>query len=368
MSTATESATGTLVQRFGLKALVEACLVLEEGVAGIKDIDIGMMAGAGIMPGPFARADGQGLDEVLAALERAQSEWSDNFEPPLILRRLVAQGRLGQKTGQGFFPYPQPDSDSSYETIALETRGDGVGILWLNRPPANPLSPQVIRELADAWHNKIDGKLRAVVIASSNPFTFSAGADIKEFTKMKPDEEGASLIESGHGFMTAMEKSRTVTIASVNSIAFGGGCELAMACDFRIAAESATFGQPEINLGIIPGFGGTQRLPRLIGEAKALEMNLGGDPIDAYEAYRLGLANEVVPDHELFDTALAWAHKFAEKAPIAIEEIKKRSHRPDLDEGLAMEAEGFGRAFGSEDAREGIGAFLGKRRPVFKGK
>jgi enoyl-CoA hydratase/carnithine racemase len=168
--------------------------------------------------------------------------------------------------------------------------------------------------------------------------------------------------------MRAMEQSPTVTIAAVNSIAFGGGCELAMACDFRIAAESATFGQPEINLGIIPGFGGTQRLPRLIGEAKALEMNLGGDPIDAYEAYRLGLANEVVPDHELFDTALAWARNFAEKAPIAIEEIKKRSHRPDLDEGLAMEAEGFGRAFGSEDAREGIGAFLGKRRPVFKGK
>src|SRR5256714_8258371 len=145
MSTATESATGTLVERFGLKALVESCLVLEEGVAGIKDIDIGMMAGAGIMPGPFARADEQGLDEVLVALERAQSEWGENFEPPTILRRLVAQGRLGKKTGQGFFPYPQPDSESSYETIALETRGRDIGIVWLNRPPANPLSPQVIR-------------------------------------------------------------------------------------------------------------------------------------------------------------------------------------------------------------------------------
>jgi enoyl-CoA hydratase/3-hydroxyacyl-CoA dehydrogenase len=368
MSTATESATGTLVERFGLKALVEACLVLEEGVAGIKDIDIGMMAGAGIMPGPFARADGQGLDEVLGALERAQSEWGDNFEPPLILRRLVAQGRLGQKTGQGFFPYPQPDSDSSYETIALETRGDGVGILWLNRPPANPLSPQVIRELADAWHNKIDGKLRAVVIASSNPFTFSAGADIKEFTKMKPDAEGADLIESGHGFMTAMEKSRTVTIAAVNSIAFGGGCELAMACDFRLAAESATFGQPEINLGIIPGFGGTQRLPRLVGEGKALEMNLTGSPISAYEALRFGLANEVVPDHELFDLALSWARKMSEQAPVAIEKIKQVSHQGELGEGLKVEAQAFGEAFGSEDAKEGISAFLGKRTPKFQGK
>src|SRR5881392_2162315 len=105
------STTATLVERYSLKALVESCLVLEEGVAGIKDIDIGMMAGAGIMPGPFARADEQGLDEVLQALEHAQSQWGDAFEPPVILRRLVAQGRLGKKSGQGFFPYPQPDSD-----------------------------------------------------------------------------------------------------------------------------------------------------------------------------------------------------------------------------------------------------------------
>jgi len=105
-----------------------------------------------------------------------------------------------------------------------------------------------------------------------------------------------------------------------------------------------------------------------VGEAKALEMNLGGDPVDAYEAHRVGLANQVVPDHELFDTALAWARRLAEKAPIAIEEIKKRSNRPDLDEGLAVEAEGFGRAFGSEDAKEGISAFLGKRRAQFKGR
>src|SRR5206468_8773307 len=142
---------------------------------------------------------------------------------------------------------------------------------------------------------------------------------IKEFTKMTADEEGRQLIESGHGFMRSMEQSRTATIAAVNSIAFGGGCELSMACDFRIAAESATFGQPEINLGIIPGFGGTQRLPRLVGEGKALEMNLTGDAISADEAYRAGLANAVVPDHELFDTALNWAKKLAGQAPIAIE-------------------------------------------------
>jgi enoyl-CoA hydratase/3-hydroxyacyl-CoA dehydrogenase len=367
MSTAASgTATETLVERFGLKALVESCLVLEEGVASVKDIEIGMMMGAGILPGPFTRADERGLDDVLEALEHARAEWGEAFEPPLILRRLVAQGRLGKKTGQGFFPYPQPDDGQSRETVLLETRDD-IGIVWLNRPPANPLSPQVIRELADVWEG-VDGKLRAVVFASSNIFTFSAGADIKEFTKMKPDEEGRQLIESGQRFMRSMEQSRTATVAAVNSIAFGGGCELSMACDFRIAAESASFGQPEINLGLIPGYGGTQRLPRLVGEGKALEMNLLGDPIDAYEALRVGLVNQVVADHELFDTAVAWAHKLAGQAPLAIERIKKVSNQGDLDEGLRVEAESFGAVFGSEDAKEGTAAFLGKRRPTFKGK
>ena len=366
MSTASASGLDRIVERMGLKTLVESCLVLEEGVASAKDIEMGMMMGAGVLPGPFTRADEAGLDATLERLEAAQAEWGETFAPPSVLRRLVAQGRLGKKSGQGFFPYPQPDAGEQRETVLLETRGD-VAIAWLNRPPANPLSPQAVRDLISLWE-QVGGQVRALVIASSNIFTFSAGADIKEFTKMTPDAEGADLVDSVHRFMRGMEQSPTVTIAAVNSIAFGGGCELAMACDFRIAAESASFGQPEINLGIIPGFGGTQRLPRLVGEAKALEMNLGGDPVDAYEAHRVGLANQVVPDHELFDAALSWARRLAEKAPIAIEEIKRRSAQPDLDQGLAGEAEGFARAFGTEDAKEGIGAFLGKRRPNFQGR
>jgi enoyl-CoA hydratase / 3-hydroxyacyl-CoA dehydrogenase len=367
MSTETKTAaTDTLVERFSLKALVESCLVLQEGLASAKDIEIGMMTGAGILPGPFARADEQGLDDVLEALERAHSEWGEAFEPPLVLRRLVAQGRLGKKSGQGFFPYPNPDDGQDRETVLVETRGD-VGIVWLNRPPANPLSPQVINELSEVW-KEVDGNVRAVVFASSNIFTFSAGADIKEFTKMKPDEEGKALVDAGHGFMRRMEQSSVATIAAVNSLAFGGGCELAMACDFRLAAESASFGQPEINLGIIPGFGGTQRLAKLAGDSKALEMNLLGDPIDSYEALRIGLVNRVVPDHELFDTALAWARKLSRQAPLAIREIKRVSAAGELDDGIEAEKVAFGSVFGSEDAKEGIGAFLGKRLPDFKGK
>ncbi len=360
--------TGAIVERFTLKAFIEACLVLEEGVSSLREIETGMMMGAGILPGPFARADDRGLDQMLAAIERAESEWGERFAPPLILRRLVSQGRLGKKTGQGFFPYPQPDADfDQKETVLLETRGE-VAIIWLNRPPANPLSPQVITEFGEVWkHCHESSRIRSVVIASSNIFTFSAGADIKEFTKMDASG-GAGLLDSGHAMLREMEHSSTTTIAAVNSIAFGGGCELSMACDFRLAAESATFGQPEINLGIIPGFGGTQRLPRLVGEAKALEMNLTGDAISAEEAYRVGLAHAVVPDEELLDTALNWARKLAGQPPIAIEQIKQVSNNGDLDEGIAAEKRGFATAFGSEDAKEGISAFIQKRKASFKGK
>jgi enoyl-CoA hydratase/3-hydroxyacyl-CoA dehydrogenase len=136
----------------------------------------------------------------------------------------------------------------------------------------------------------------------------------------------------------------------------------------RLAAQSAIFGQPEVKLGIIPGFGGTQRLPRLVGINKALEMNLVGDAVSAEEAFEFGLVNRVVPDHELFDTALAWARRLAGQAPIAVEQIKRVSAKGDLDEGIEAEKAGFAAAFQSEDAKEGISAFLGKRQPKWQGK
>jgi enoyl-CoA hydratase/3-hydroxyacyl-CoA dehydrogenase len=207
----------------------------------------------------------------------------------------------------------------------------------------------------------------ALVIASANPMLYCAGADIKAFTKM--DEAGGrELLDQGHGLLRSFGQSRTVTIAAVNGLALGGGCELAMACDVRLAADSATFGQPEINLGIIPGFGGTQRLPRLVGPAKGLEMNLVGEAISSEEAYEHGLVNRVVADHELFDTALAWGRKLAGQAPLAVEQIKRVSHQGDLDQGIDAEKQGFATAFASEDAREGIGAFIQKRSPRWKGR
>jgi len=366
MSTATEQGAEKLVERFTLKALVESCLVLEEGIATVKDIDLGMMAGAGIIPPPFARADQTGLDEVLTKLERAAQEWGESFEPPAILRRLVAQGRLGVKSGQGFFPYPKPDTGWEESPVKLESRGE-YAIAWLDRPPANSISPEVVEALERVWTEVAGSPARALVFASANPMLFCAGADIKAFTTMD-EAAGRRLLDRMHALLRTMETSRVATIAAVNALAFGGGCELAMGCDIRIAADSATFGQPEISLGIIPGFGGTQRLPRLVGHAKALEMNLTGDAVSAGEAYELGLAHRVVPDHELLDTAVAWARKLAGQAPLAIEQIKRVSSGGDLDAGLEAEKQAFLAVFTTEDAREGLGAFLQKRSPHFQGK
>jgi len=362
-----------LVEMFSLKALVEACLILEEDVCTVREIDVGMMAGAGLDPRrgllpPFWKADVEGLDVILEKLENLAEQHPDRFTVPVTLKRLVAQGRLGAKTGQGFYAYPQADEGDQTETIKLETRDGGVAIAWLANLPMNSISPQVIVDLRTVWEKvKADDSIHAMVIASSIPLVYSAGADIKAFTKMD-ESSGAELIEDGHALLREFGTEGIATIAAVNSLAFGGGCELAMACDVRIAAESAVFGQPEVKLGIIPGFGGTQRLPRLVGPQKALEMNLIGDAITGGEAYEVGLVNHIAPDHEMFDTALAFARKLAGQAPIAVAQIKKVSHKGDLDDGIEAEKAGFAAAFFSEDAKEGIGAFLGKRTPKWSGK
>jgi enoyl-CoA hydratase/3-hydroxyacyl-CoA dehydrogenase len=232
----------------------------------------------------------------------------------------------------------------------------------------NAVSPDVIRDLSTIWEKvKADDGIRAMVIASSVPVVFSAGADIKAFTQMD-EASGKELIDGGHKLLREFGTEPIATVAAVNALAFGGGCEVAMACDVRIAAEAAVFGQPEVKLGIIPGFGGTQRLPRLVGANKALEMNLIGDAVLSEEALEIGLVNRVVPDHELFETALMWGRKLAGQAPIALEQIKAVSHKGDIDEGIEAEKEGFAAAFGSEDAKEGIAAFLGKRTPNWSGR
>jgi enoyl-CoA hydratase/3-hydroxyacyl-CoA dehydrogenase len=368
-----EADAAELAEIWAMKALRESLLVLEEGVSTVREIDLGLMAGAGLDPRrgllpPFWKADVEGLDVALEKMEALEEKYGEErFGVPVILRRLVAQGRLGIAAGQGFYAWARPDEGEQRETVKLETRGD-VAIAWLANAPMNAISPQVIEDLGAVWEKVTsEGKIGALIVASSIPVVYSAGADIKAFTQMD-EAKGADLIHSGHALLRSLGSNRVSTIAAVNSIAFGGGCELAMACDVRIAAESAIFGQPEIKLGIIPGFGGTQRLPRLVGENKALEMNLTGDAITAGDAFEHGLVNRIVPDHELFDTALSWARKLAGQAPVAVEKIKEVSAAGDLDEGIEAEKAGFAAVFATDDAKEGIGAFLGKREPKWSGR
>jgi enoyl-CoA hydratase/3-hydroxyacyl-CoA dehydrogenase len=359
-----------LVELLTLKTFHEACLLLQEGVASHRDIDFGMMAGAGLDPTrgllpPFLKADSEGLDTLLERLEGAAERYGERFAPPVILRRLVAQGRLGAKSGQGFYAYPGAAAEQVGKSVKLERREQGVAVLWLANGRMNSLSPQAIADIAAAYERVREGDARALVIASANPFLFCAGADIKAFTTIDASE-GEALLRSAHALFDELGGGRIATVAAVNGIAFGGGCELAMACDLRLAASSALFGQPEIKLGIIPGFGGTQRLPRLVGEAKAFELNALGDPLSAEEAFAYGLVAEVVADHELFDRACKLARGLAKQAPLALGAVKRLTHR-GLQEGLADEQREFAAVFASADAREGIAAFLARRPATFSG-
>ncbi len=366
-TTVDETVANQLALRAALRTVAECCRLVEEGVGGVRETDLGMALGAGVAPGPFARADDMGLDVVLQTLEWAKGEWGEAFEPPALLKRLVAQGRLGKKTGQGFYPYPQADDGEQLENVIVETRGP-VAIAWLNRKPVNPLSPNLVADLR-AVHERVeaDESIRVLVIASANNAIFSAGADLKAFSEF--GEGGVEpFIGEAHATFRAFETGDTVTIAAVGGAALGGGCELALACDLRVTAESASFGLPEITLGIVPGFGGTQRLKRIAGQSKALATMATGDSIGAWEALECGLADEVVPDHELFDTALRLAQRLAAQAPLAVRQIKRLADDPTLDADLEREQRAFVEIFQTADAAEGIGAFLQKRQPSFTGK
>jgi enoyl-CoA hydratase len=260
-----------------------------------------------------------------------------------------------------------------YETLVFSRDGATL-IVTVNRPKAlNALSGQVIAELDHVARDAAENEtVRAVILTGAGDRAFVAGADINELHALTGRPAEAQLYAHRIQAMTLRwERLPKPVIAAVNGYALGGGCELAMAADVRIASENARFGQPEINLGIVPGAGGSQRLPRLVGKGNAKLLVLSGDPIDAQEAYRLGLVQRVVPAEALLDEAKALAAKLAEKAPVALRLCKEaidQGSEVDLDRGLDVEAHCFGLAFGTEDAREGTGAFLEKREARFQGR
>ena len=259
---------------------------------------------------------------------------------------------------------------SSYETISIETEGR-VAILTINRPDKlNALNSKVhVEGVAALDELRKDSEVRVVVITGAGEKSFVAGADISEFEGKTPVTQRATFQE--RTLFNTIDTFPKPVIAMVNGFCLGGGNELALACDLRICSENARFSQPEINLGIIPGGGGTQRLTRLVGEGRSMEMVLTGDMIDAETAHRFGLVNHVYAADELRARTLELAAKIAEKAPIALQlakEAVKFASRSNLDEGLRREVDLFAICFSTEDKKEGVEAFLGKRKPEFQGK
>lgn len=247
---------------------------------------------------------------------------------------------------------------------------DGVGVVVINRPRVfNALNREVLAELG-ALFDRIarSDEIKVVVITGAGDKAFAAGADIAEMRSLSV-MEGRALSKAGQRVFGKLEKLPQPVIAVVNGFALGGGCELAIACDIRIASEKAKFSQPEVALGIIPGYGGTQRLPRLIGHGRAKEMIFSGDMIDAEEAYRIGLVNKVVPVGEAMDVAMGLARKIMSRAAIAVQLSKAAINEGadmDLESGVAHEADVFGLCFATADQKEGMVAFLEKRAPAFK--
>jgi enoyl-CoA hydratase len=261
---------------------------------------------------------------------------------------------------------------TTFETLQVEDRG-AVRVITLNRPAVlNALSGAVVAELGDAARlTRADahaGKVRGLVLTGAGK-AFVAGADIAAMAEMS-EHEAREFARQGHAMGDALAALPIPVIAAVNGFALGGGCELALACDFIYAAESARFGQPEVKLGVIPGFGGTQRMLRRIGMGRALELCMSGAMIDAAEALRIGLVNRVVPGDQLLATAIATCETIAQMGPQAVATVKAVLHRGadlPLSEAMALEIDAFARLFTTADQREGMSAFLGKRRADFTG-
>ena len=259
----------------------------------------------------------------------------------------------------------------SYETIIYETEGN-IAVLRFNRPKAlNAINPTMLQETKDALSKTAaDRSVKVLILTGEGDKAFVAGADIAAMKDYTPFQAKA-FAQEGQKLMFQLETLPQPVIACVNGFALGGGTEIAMACDFIYAAESARFGQPEIKLGIIPGFGGTQRLSRLVGKAMAKELCMTGAMISAQEAKAIGLVNKVFPNEALWDETMKVAGVLASKGKVSLRAVKEtidRGYDQDLRTGCYLESEAFALCRNSEDAKEGMGAFLEKREPVFKGE
>jgi enoyl-CoA hydratase len=260
----------------------------------------------------------------------------------------------------------------SFQFLSFEPDTDGLALITIRRPEKlNALNQAVISELGEAFRMaREDASVKALILTGAGEKAFVAGADIGELANVDA-QEAERLSRRGQDIFRALETMRKPSVAAINGFALGGGLELTMCCTIRIASPNAKLGQPEVKLGIVPGYGATQRLPRLIGRGRALELLLSGESIDAAEAHRIGLVNAVVPQSDLIAAAKEWAGKVIANGPLAVAltmESVDCGANSGLLEGLRFESMAFGLTAASEDRREGTRAFLEKRKAVFTGK
>jgi enoyl-CoA hydratase/3-hydroxyacyl-CoA dehydrogenase len=351
-------------------AVNEAAYLLREGVASKEDIETAVKLGLGWPKGVFEFADELGIDRIVESIRRVKGETGLEFlEPDPLLVKMVGEGKLGRKSGEGFYKYAVIE-EAVKETIIVR-KEKPIAWIVLNRPERlNAINPKMIEEIGRALDDLEEDPDVRVIVFKGNGRAFCAGADVTAFAGINP----LLAMKASRKFQELTLKIQFYTkptIAAIHGYALGGGLELALSTDFRIASEDAMLGQPEINLGFIPGAGATQRLARIVGPAKAKELIMTGDFIPAVEAHKMGLISKVVKPGALDEEVRNLALKLAEKPPLALMAAKiavDMGLEAGLWSGLAIESQLFGILFSTEDVIEGVTAFIEKRRPKFKGK
>ncbi|WP_290596716.1 MULTISPECIES: 3-hydroxyacyl-CoA dehydrogenase/enoyl-CoA hydratase family protein [unclassified Archaeoglobus] len=350
--------------------------IIAMDVAEPKDVDTAMKLGTNMPKGPCELGDEIGLDVILSKVEELYKEKGfEILKPSEYLKKMVAEGKLGERSGEGFYSYGK--GEMTFKNIEIQKDVENkIAKVVINRPQRlNALSPETLDELFEAFRIlEKDEDVRVVVVTGAGDKAFSAGFDLQ--TAMQ-DPSGLApansmmLAAKGQWVFTQIERFPKPVIAAINGYAFGGGCELAMVCDFRIMKKGAKIGLTELSLALIPGWGGTQRLPKLVGMAKAKEMIMLAKRIDADEAERIGLVNKAVEPEKFEEEVMALAKQLAEGPPISLRAAKYAINfgyelPPEI--GQVIEAAYFGIATSTQDVMEGVSAFFQRRKPEFKGK
>ncbi len=341
----------------------EVAKLIENDVAPAADIDEAVMLGAGFPDGPAKIADEHGLESLYETLSELHDETgAARYEPATYLE---------ERAGEGFYEQDE-ESDADFETIRVEYPGDMVGKIVIDRPHRmNTINIDLIDELSAAIdYLEDDDDVRAILLVGEGDDAFSAGADVQSMASSADPLDAADLSAKGTKIFGKLEECSMPVVAGIDGYCLGGGMELSMCADLRVASKRTEFGQPELDLGLIPGWGGTQRLPHIVGEGRAKEIILTADRYDAEEMESFGFVNEVVENNELEDTAYELAASLAAGPPIAHKFAKRAMHRgrDDTEAGLEIESQAFGHLVGTDDLMEGITAFMGDSEPEFEGK